>query len=79
MPRTTLSSRSRSGRMVSSFPRGAVRRDGAWAPGADRSCPVFNIIIDFVLSLFPWLVTWKLRIERYEKVGLCIAMSLGTV
>lgn len=40
---------------------------------------VFNIIIDFVLSLFPWLVTWKLRIERYEKVGLCVAMSLGTV
>lgn len=40
---------------------------------------VFNIIIDFVLSLFPWLVTWKLRIERYEKVGLCVAMSLGTI
>lgn len=42
-------------------------------------CAVFNIIIDFVLSLFPWLVTWKLRIERYEKVGLCVAMSLGTL
>ncbi|POS74918.1 hypothetical protein DHEL01_v206696 [Diaporthe helianthi] len=40
---------------------------------------VFNIIIDFVLSLFPWLVTWKLRIERYEKIGLCVAMSLGTI
>lgn len=46
---------------------------------ADGSCAVFNIIIDFVLSLFPWLVTWKLRIERYEKVGLCVAMSLGTL
>lgn len=62
-----------------SLPTRASCRAGAQVFGADRSRAVFNIIIDFVLSLFPWLVTWKLRIERYEKVGLCVAMSLGTV
>ncbi|ORY60240.1 uncharacterized protein BCR38DRAFT_350039 [Pseudomassariella vexata] len=38
---------------------------------------VANIVADFVLALFPWMVTWNLSIRRYEKIGLCITMSLG--
>lgn len=40
---------------------------------------VFNIIADFILALFPWMVTWKLRISLKEKIALCITMSLGVV
>ncbi|TGO60764.1 hypothetical protein BOTNAR_0140g00060 [Botryotinia narcissicola] len=40
---------------------------------------IFNIVADFVLALFPWMVTWKLRISLKEKIALCITMSLGVV
>ncbi|KAG4030322.1 hypothetical protein MFRU_012g00640 [Monilinia fructicola] len=40
---------------------------------------IFNIIADFILALFPWMVTWKLRISLKEKIALCITMSLGVV
>lgn len=35
--------------------------------------------MDFVLALFPWLVTWRLRIKKIEKIGICLTMSLGVV
>ncbi|KAI1503589.1 hypothetical protein F5X99DRAFT_374875 [Biscogniauxia marginata] len=38
---------------------------------------VYNIAMDFVLAIFPWLVVWKLKMSRWEKVGLCWTMSLG--
>ncbi|KAI0127545.1 hypothetical protein BJ170DRAFT_376870 [Xylariales sp. AK1849] len=38
---------------------------------------IYNIIMDFVLALFPWMVIWKLNISRLEKIGLCVTMSLG--
>ncbi|TGO92399.1 hypothetical protein BPOR_0004g00440 [Botrytis porri] len=40
---------------------------------------ISNIVADFVLALFPWMVTWKLRISLKEKIALCITMSLGVV
>lgn len=40
---------------------------------------IWNIIMDFVLALFPWLVIWKLNISKWEKIGLCGTMSLGVV
>lgn len=40
---------------------------------------VYNIVTDFVLALFPWVVTWNLRIKRLEKIGICFTMSLGVV
>lgn len=40
---------------------------------------IFNIVADFVLALFPWMVTWKLKISLKEKIALCITMSLGIV
>ncbi|KAK6601615.1 hypothetical protein H4I96_06956 [Botrytis cinerea] len=40
---------------------------------------IFNIVADFILALFPWMVTWKLKISLKEKIALCITMSLGVV
>ncbi|KAH7127219.1 hypothetical protein B0J11DRAFT_527509 [Dendryphion nanum] len=40
---------------------------------------IYNIIMDFVFALFPWVVTWNLDMRRAEKIGLCITMSLGMV
>jgi len=37
---------------------------------------VYNIIMDFVLAVFPWVITWNLDMRRVEKIGLCVAMSL---
>lgn len=37
---------------------------------------VYNIIMDFVLAVFPWVITWNLDMRRIEKIGLCVAMSL---
>lgn len=39
--------------------------------------PVYNILMDFVLALFPWAITWKLKMRRYEKMALAATMSLG--
>jgi hypothetical protein len=38
--------------------------------------PAYNIIMDFVLAAFPWVITWNLDMRRVEKIGLCITMSL---
>ncbi|KAF1927660.1 uncharacterized protein M421DRAFT_64860 [Didymella exigua CBS 183.55] len=40
---------------------------------------VYNIIMDFVMATFPWLITWKLDMRKVEKVGLCLTMSLGMI
>ncbi|KAI0574246.1 hypothetical protein TUN199_04974 [Pyrenophora tritici-repentis] len=40
---------------------------------------IYNIIMDFVLAVFPWAITWKLDMRKVEKIGLCIAMSLGMI
>jgi hypothetical protein len=37
---------------------------------------VYNIIMDFILAVFPWVITWNLDMRRVEKIGLCVAMSL---
>lgn len=40
---------------------------------------IYNIILDFVLSLIPWAIMWNLNIEKYDKIGLCVTMSLGVL
>ncbi|KAH8202188.1 hypothetical protein TruAng_003663 [Truncatella angustata] len=40
---------------------------------------IWNIVMDFVLALYPWMVIWKLKISKWEKIGLCGTMSLGIV
>jgi hypothetical protein len=37
---------------------------------------VYNIIMDFILAVFPWVITWNLDMRKVEKIGLCVAMSL---
>lgn len=37
---------------------------------------VYNIIMDFILATFPWIITWNLDMRRVEKIGLCVTMSL---
>ncbi|KAF2708145.1 hypothetical protein K504DRAFT_468513 [Pleomassaria siparia CBS 279.74] len=38
---------------------------------------IYNIIMDFVFALFPWILTWNLTMRKSEKIGLCATMSLG--
>lgn len=40
---------------------------------------VYNIIMDFVFALFPWLITRSLEMRKMEKIGLCATMSLGMI
>ncbi|KAK0618932.1 hypothetical protein B0T14DRAFT_429086 [Immersiella caudata] len=36
-------------------------------------------VIDVLLALLPWLILRKLQLERREKIGLSVAMSLGAI
>lgn len=38
---------------------------------------VYNLLMDFVFAIFPWVITWKLRMDRAEKYSLCATLSLG--
>lgn len=40
---------------------------------------VYNIIMDFILASFPWIITWNLGMRKIEKIGLCATMSLGMI
>lgn len=33
--------------------------------------------MDFIFALFPWLITWNLKLRKAEKIGLCVTLSLG--
>ena len=61
-----------------------------WQPMLPGTCwnPNVNVIIgiaggvystlgDWVLALLPWKVIWKLQMQRKEKIGVGIAMSMG--
>jgi hypothetical protein len=37
---------------------------------------VYNIIMDFVLAVIPWVITWNLDMRNVGKIGLCVTMSL---
>ncbi|KAH5059800.1 hypothetical protein HBI73_208890 [Parastagonospora nodorum] len=38
---------------------------------------VWSAIMDISLALLPWHVLWKLQMQLAEKIGVCVAMSLG--
>lgn len=40
---------------------------------------VYGGVVDVLLALFPWLVVRELQLQKREKVGLGVAMSLGAV
>jgi hypothetical protein len=35
--------------------------------------------MDFTLALFPWFLIWKLQMNKREKFGVALAMSLGVL
>lgn len=37
----------------------------------------WSAAMDFSLAMFPWYLIWDLNMRTVEKLGLCIAMSLG--
>ncbi|KAK3381787.1 hypothetical protein B0H63DRAFT_561409 [Podospora didyma] len=39
----------------------------------------WSAAMDFVLALFPWLLIMRLNMRRVEKIGVCVAMSLGVL
>lgn len=43
---------------------------------ADKSV-AYSAIVDFVLALLPWKIILSLQMQRHEKIGVAVAMSLG--
>ncbi|KAI1776454.1 hypothetical protein F4818DRAFT_381302 [Hypoxylon cercidicola] len=41
--------------------------------------PALSFFFDILLTVLPWKIVRKLRMERYEKIGLAFSMSLGLV
>lgn len=39
--------------------------------------PVWAALMDISLALLPWKVLWGLQMRTAEKIGVCLAMSLG--
>ncbi|KAJ6151582.1 hypothetical protein N7470_007179 [Penicillium chermesinum] len=37
----------------------------------------YSGFMDFVLSLFPWVILWNLQMNKREKFGIALAMSMG--
>jgi hypothetical protein len=40
---------------------------------------VWAALMDVSLALLPWKILWKLQMRSAEKLGVCIAMSLGVL
>jgi len=38
---------------------------------------VWSALMDFSLAVLPWKILWKLQMRTAEKIGACVAMSLG--
>ena len=39
--------------------------------------PVWAALMDISLALLPWKILWGLEMRTAEKIGVCLAMSLG--
>ncbi len=35
--------------------------------------------MDFALALVPWVLMWNIQMDRREKLGVSVAMSLGVL
>ncbi|KAJ5921117.1 hypothetical protein N7466_009443 [Penicillium verhagenii] len=35
--------------------------------------------MDFILALLPWLIIWNLEMQKRDKIGIALAMSMGVV
>lgn len=38
---------------------------------------VYSGLMDVVLAILPWCLIWDLHMQRKEKIGIGIAMSMG--
>jgi hypothetical protein len=38
---------------------------------------VWSAIMDVCLAVLPWKILWNLQMRTAEKIGVCVAMSLG--
>ncbi|KAF3385650.1 hypothetical protein F1880_002368 [Penicillium rolfsii] len=47
--------------------------------GVKEGGQVYNVIMDFVFALFPWMIAWKLNMRRNEKIALSATLSLGAM
>ncbi|OHE95190.1 hypothetical protein CORC01_09577 [Colletotrichum orchidophilum] len=37
----------------------------------------YSVFLDFLLSLLPWKIIWPLHLSTKDRVGICVAMSMG--
>lgn len=44
---------------------------------ANSSVPAYSAAMDFTLAALPWTFLWNLRMEKKEKFGIAVAMSMG--
>lgn len=44
---------------------------------ADENSIVYSGAMDIILALLPWKIIWTLTMNRKEKVGVLVAMSMG--
>jgi hypothetical protein len=56
---------------------GCIANDSVIALGIFAAA--YSAAMDIVLATFPSLIIWKLQMQRREKVGIIIAMSLGVM
>jgi len=40
---------------------------------------VYSAGMDFLLALLPWKIVWAAKLQRRERFGVCIAMSMGVL
>ncbi|KXH50954.1 hypothetical protein CSAL01_04819 [Colletotrichum salicis] len=52
-----------------------------WDESVTLNYGIFNAawcaFMDFALAIIPWKLIWGMRLRKYEKLGVCFAMSLG--
>ena len=45
----------------------------------DELCLAYSGAMDLALSILPWKLLWSLQMQKKEKIGVIIAMSMGLV
>jgi hypothetical protein len=40
-------------------------------------CPAYSAFMDITLSILPWKILWSLHMQKKEKIGVIVAMSMG--
>ena len=65
----------------------AIFASGRWDGGVSvqqemrhvltKMCPAISAALDIALSFLPWKIVWALQMQKKEKLGVAIAMSMG--